>query len=62
MIRFENGIYRSVLQGNTVEIVYKGANVCEIYLNNVYEGIAPLIMSGRNSINKRKKTAGSRLL
>ncbi|KSU83448.1 hypothetical protein QUF84_20815 [Fictibacillus enclensis] len=55
MIRFENGIYRSVLQGNTVEIVYKGANVCEIYLNNVYEGIAPFDYVRQKLYQQEKK-------
>ncbi|SDM94709.1 hypothetical protein SAMN04488137_2723 [Fictibacillus solisalsi] len=57
MIRFEDGIYLSWLQGNTVEIVYKGANVCEIYLNNVYKGIAPFDYVRQKLYQQEKKMA-----
>jgi hypothetical protein len=41
MIRLGNGVYLCYLNGHRLKIVYKGSNVCQLYLEDEYQGTAP---------------------
>lgn len=41
MIRLGDGVYMCYLNGYPLKIVYKGKNICELYLENEFQGTAP---------------------
>jgi hypothetical protein len=41
MIRLGEGIYLCFLNGYPLKIIYKGKNICQLYLGNEYQGTAP---------------------
>jgi hypothetical protein len=41
MIRLGEGIYLCFLNGYPLKIIYKGKNICQLYLENEYQGTAP---------------------
>ncbi|TCP30236.1 hypothetical protein EV207_10659 [Scopulibacillus darangshiensis] len=41
MIHLSRGVYLSHLMDSKVKIVYKGNNLCDLYINDEYKGLAP---------------------
>lgn len=59
MIRLGDGLYICHLNGHLLKIVYKGNNVCEIYLEDEYQGRAPFdyVKKKLNLMEKRWNTS-----
>lgn len=59
MIRLENGLYICHLNGHLIKIVYKGNNVCEIFLDDEYQGRASFdyVKKKLNQIEKQWDTS-----
>lgn len=42
MVLFEKGVYISKVGDHLIKVVHRGSNTCAIYLNEVYQGMAPM--------------------
>lgn len=41
MIILSKGVYLSFLKRKKIKLIYKGNNLCDLYINDQYKGIAP---------------------
>ncbi|SDH40957.1 hypothetical protein SAMN05192534_10576 [Alteribacillus persepolensis] len=54
MVRLLGGIYYAFLYGHTIKLVYLNNNVCEMYIDDIYQGLCSF-QNVKQKIRKMKR-------